>query len=35
MQAHHYATVQLDQYMCFDLCNPKLVSRMLDIDPDQ
>jgi hypothetical protein len=28
-------SVQLDQYMCFDLCNPKLASRMLDIDPDQ
>jgi hypothetical protein len=28
-------SVQLGQRMCFDLCNPKLASRMLDIDPDQ
>ena len=28
-------SVQLGQHMCFDLCNPELASRMLDIDPNQ
>jgi hypothetical protein len=28
-------SVQLGQHMCFDLGNPKLASRALDIDPDQ